>query len=154
MDFFVLKFFGNTNINFDVVRRRSICGFKCAQELFTWHLVVFGYYPICFCFDCCSRIVLSFSSMYCIGGLVMQKVEMLNQQNQSSNFFSKLRLTKNEVCDMLSVGRDRLSRIEKEDPTFPRSIKDGLSRQAAVYYDYQEILDWYLSWKEKNRQYS
>ncbi|ELW76726.1 hypothetical protein ACINWC743_3194 [Acinetobacter sp. WC-743] len=52
---------------------------------------------------------------------------------------------------MLSVGRDKLNRLEKEDQSFPKSMKDGKNRQSAVYYDYQEISEWYESWKENSR---
>ncbi|MFW1849351.1 AlpA family transcriptional regulator [Acinetobacter guillouiae] len=66
-------------------------------------------------------------------------------------FIPKFRLTINEVCTMLSVGRDKLNRLEKEDQSFPKSMKDGKNRQSAVYYDYQEISVWYESWKENSR---
>lgn len=79
------------------------------------------------------------------------QVEVLKGKGQSNAIFTKLRLTKKEVCEMLSVTRDKLSKMEKDDPTFPRSMKDGQERQSAVYFDYNEIMDWYLSWKEKNR---
>ncbi|MFW1807137.1 hypothetical protein [Acinetobacter ursingii] len=70
---------------------------------------------------------------------------------QSFQHLQKLRLTKNEVCKMLSVARDKLSKMEKDDPTFPRSMKDGDARQSAVYYDYNEIMDWYENWKVINK---
>jgi|GEM_PF-2574916 len=62
-----------------------------------------------------------------------------------------LRLTKNEVCLMLAVNRDKLSRMEREDESFPKSMKEGVTRQAAVYYDYQEIVEWYENWKSMMR---
>lgn len=68
------------------------------------------------------------------------------------NKLSKLRLTMNEVCDMLSICRDKLKKLEKEDNDFPRPIKDGEKRQSAVYYDYQEVVDWYDNWKKANRK--
>ncbi len=64
---------------------------------------------------------------------------------------TKLRLTKNEVCYMLGINRDTLSKLEKEYPNFPKSMKEGISRQAAVFYDHQEIIDWYKCWKEEKR---
>ncbi|MFK4048743.1 AlpA family transcriptional regulator [Acinetobacter venetianus] len=68
------------------------------------------------------------------------------------NGLSKLRLTINEVCAMLSIRRDKLKKLEKEDSCFPKSIKDGHKRQSAVYYDYQEVMDWYNNWKKVNRK--
>lgn len=79
------------------------------------------------------------------------QVEVLRGKSQANTIFSKLRLTKKEVCEMLSVTRDKLSKMEKDDLTFPRSMKDGKTRQSAVYFDYHEIMDWYLNWKENNR---
>ena len=54
----------------------------------------------------------------------------------------KLRLTMNETCHFLSVQRDKLNKMVKDDPSFPRPIKEGASRQAAVYFDHSELLDW------------
>lgn len=71
--------------------------------------------------------------------------------SNNSFFIPKFRLTIKDVCSMLAVGRDKLNRLEKEDITFPKSIKDGKSRQSAVYYDYQEIFVWYENWKESSR---
>ncbi|MEQ1067703.1 helix-turn-helix transcriptional regulator [Acinetobacter sp. XH1741] len=62
-----------------------------------------------------------------------------------------LRLTKNEVCTLLGVSRDKLSRMEREDENFPKGMKEGVTRQAAVYYDYQEIVEWYENWKSMMR---
>lgn len=47
----------------------------------------------------------------------------------------KLRLTLKETCHLLSVQRDKLNKLIKDDPTFPRPIKEGTTRQAAVYFD-------------------
>lgn len=58
----------------------------------------------------------------------------------------KLRLTMNEVCHMLSVKRDKLNKLRKDDPSFPIPIKEGESRQAAVYFDHRELVQW---WENK-----
>ena len=58
-----------------------------------------------------------------------------------------LRLTKKEVCKALSVTASTLDKMMQEDSTFPRKYKDGTARQAAVYFDYQEIIDWWNSKK-------
>ncbi|MCX3006059.1 MULTISPECIES: helix-turn-helix transcriptional regulator [Acinetobacter] len=79
----------------------------------------------------------------------MNQVEQLAKYNHQH--LPKLRLTMNEVCEMLNVSRDKLSKMEREDPTFPRSWKDGSSRQAARFYDYREVLEWYEKDKEKKR---
>ncbi len=55
----------------------------------------------------------------------------------------KLRLTMNETCHFLSVQRDKLNKMVKEDSSFPRPIKEGASRQAAVYFDHSELVEWW-----------
>ena len=60
----------------------------------------------------------------------------------------KLRLTMNETCHFLSVQRDKLNKMVKDDVSFPRPIKEGTSRQAAVYFDRVEIEGW---WEEKKQ---
>ncbi|NNP77694.1 AlpA family transcriptional regulator [Acinetobacter sp. Ac_3412] len=64
----------------------------------------------------------------------------------------KLRLTKKEVCTFLSVTASKLDKMMQEDDSFPRKYKDGTARQAAVYFDYQEIIDWWNSKKAANDQ--
>lgn len=67
----------------------------------------------------------------------------INQGNNSEVDFSPLRLTKNKVCDLLSSSRDKLDSLIKRDSTFPRPIKEGNTRQAPVYFDYQSLMDWW-----------
>ncbi len=55
----------------------------------------------------------------------------------------KLRITKKEVCYMLSIKQDKLNKLIKDDKNFPRPIKDGASRQAAVYFDVDQIQNWW-----------
>ena len=64
----------------------------------------------------------------------------------------KLRLTKKEVCTILSVTASKLDKMMEEDSSFPKKYKDGKARQAAVYFDYQEIIDWWNSKKAANDQ--
>lgn len=64
----------------------------------------------------------------------------------------KLRLTITEVCHLLSVQRDKLNKLVKDDPDFPRPIKEGHTRQSAVYFDYSELVNWWEG--RKNTRYS
>ncbi|ENW93053.1 AlpA family phage regulatory protein [Acinetobacter dispersus] len=66
----------------------------------------------------------------------------------------KLRLKKNQVCEILSVTASKLDTMMQEDSSFPRKYKDGTARQAAVYFDYQDIIDWWNSKKAANDQNS
>lgn len=47
-----------------------------------------------------------------------------------------------EACAMLGISRPTLNRRVNNDPTFPRPIKDGVARQAAVYFVLGEIEAW------------
>lgn len=60
----------------------------------------------------------------------------------------KLRLTVNETCHFLSVQRDKLNKMVKDDPSFPRPIKEGQTRQSAVYFDRIEIEGWWEGQKQ------
>jgi len=55
----------------------------------------------------------------------------------------KIRITKKEVCYMLSIKADKLRKLIIEDNTFPRPIKEGNTRQAAVYFDMNAIEEWW-----------
>lgn len=63
-----------------------------------------------------------------------------------------LRLSMNKVCGMLDVTREGLRKLIQEDPTFPRGLKSSPSRQAHVYFDYQDLIDWHT--RQKQRQYA
>jgi predicted DNA-binding transcriptional regulator AlpA len=43
----------------------------------------------------------------------------------------------------LSIKADKLRKLIKEDNTFPRPIKEGNTRQAAVYFDMNAIEEWW-----------
>ena len=60
----------------------------------------------------------------------------------------KLRLTINDVCHFLSVERDKLNKLRKSDPSFPIPVKEGTSRQAPVYFDRIELVEW---WENKKQ---
>lgn len=47
-----------------------------------------------------------------------------------------------EACKLLGVSRVTVNRRINNDPTFPRPIKDGVTRQAAVYFVQSEIEAW------------
>jgi prophage regulatory protein len=47
-----------------------------------------------------------------------------------------------EACKLLGVSRVTVNRRVNNDPTFPRPIKDGVTRQAAVYFVLGEIEAW------------
>lgn len=48
----------------------------------------------------------------------------------------------NEVCDLLSLSRDGLRKVQLKDPSFPKPIKLGSSKQAPVFFDVKELEQW------------
>ncbi|OTG92609.1 AlpA family transcriptional regulator [Acinetobacter sp. ANC 3832] len=62
----------------------------------------------------------------------------------------KLRLTKNEVCHILSIKADKLAKLIQTDVSFPRPIKEGVTRQASVYFDRQDLENWWCNKKSAN----
>lgn len=61
-----------------------------------------------------------------------------------------LRLSMNKVCGMLDVTREGLRKLMLNDPNFPRALKNGPSRQAAVYFDYQDLIKWHENQKKQH----
>ena len=61
-----------------------------------------------------------------------------------------LRLSMNKVCGMLDVTREGLRKLMLNDPNFPRALKSGPSRQAAVYLDYQDLIKWRENQKQQH----
>lgn len=47
-----------------------------------------------------------------------------------------------EVCKMIGQSRSGLGKLRKKDPTFPKPIKFGNSRQANAYYVANEFNAW------------
>ena len=48
----------------------------------------------------------------------------------------------NEVCSLLSLSRDGLRKVQLKDPSFPKPIKLGDSKQAPVFFDIRELEQW------------
>ena len=49
------------------------------------------------------------------------------------------------LCQWLDVTRSGLAKLRVKDPSFPKPIKDGDSRQAAAYYVVAEVEAWLQS---------
>jgi hypothetical protein len=49
------------------------------------------------------------------------------------------------LCQWLDVTRSGLAKLRAKDPSFPKPIKDGESRQAAAYYVVAEVESWLRS---------
>lgn len=46
------------------------------------------------------------------------------------------------LCAWLDLSRSGLDKLKKKDPTFPKPIKDGDTRQAAAFYVVAEVDAW------------
>lgn len=54
-----------------------------------------------------------------------------------------LQINLKKACQMLDVSRDTLRALIRRDPTFPRPLKYGDSRQAPVFFSYTELVEWH-----------
>lgn len=58
---------------------------------------------------------------------------------------SKALIRQTALCTWLDVTRSGLAKLRAKDPTFPRPLKDGVSRQAAAYFVVAEVEAWLQS---------
>ncbi len=58
---------------------------------------------------------------------------------------SKALIRQSALCEWLDLSRSGLDKLRKKDPTFPKPLKDGDSRQAAAYYVVSEVESWLRS---------
>ena len=64
------------------------------------------------------------------------------------NQATPLRIQFGTACQLLDVTRESLRHTMRKDPTFPKPMKMGTTKQAPVFFDYQEIVEWHNSKKE------
>lgn len=55
---------------------------------------------------------------------------------------NKALIRQTALCAWLDLSRSGLDKLRKKDPTFPKPIKDGESRQAAAFYVVVEVEAW------------
>ncbi len=58
-----------------------------------------------------------------------------------------IRIQFSTACQLLDVTRESLRHTIRKDPTFPKPMKMGTTKQAPVFFDYQEIVEWHNSKK-------
>lgn len=61
---------------------------------------------------------------------------------------SPIRIQFKTACELLDVSRETLRSLIRLDLTFPRPIKIGATKQAPVYFDYAELIEWHESQKK------
>lgn len=59
-----------------------------------------------------------------------------------------IRIQFSTACQMLDVTRESLRHTIRKDPTFPKPMKMGTTKQSPVFFDYKEIVEWHNSKKE------
>lgn len=47
------------------------------------------------------------------------------------------------ACELLDISRESLRHIVRTDADFPKAIKMGAAKQAPVYFDYAELVEWH-----------
>ncbi len=52
------------------------------------------------------------------------------------------------TCELLDISRESLRHKVRTDPTFPKAMKEGVTKQAPVYFDYAELVDWHNKQKQ------
>ncbi|MDL4862068.1 AlpA family phage regulatory protein [Halomonas elongata] len=60
-------------------------------------------------------------------------------------------LKKREVCEKIGRGKTSLDTLMKNDPTFPKPIKDGKGRSCVNYWYEHEVDQWMAEWARKRR---
>lgn len=69
---------------------------------------------------------------------------------KKSSFVPKdrIRIKQSTLCRMLDVTSQTIKDLLASDPDFPRAIKQGTARQSALYFDYDEIVEWHENLKK------
>lgn len=70
--------------------------------------------------------------------------------NLKSEIQQPLRIQLKKVCKLLDISRDTLGQLIHTDSTFPRPIKSGQTKQAPVYFDYADVLQWHENQKQSS----
>ena len=52
------------------------------------------------------------------------------------------------TCQILDISREALRHKVRTDASFPRPIKEGDTKQAPVYFDYAELMEWHNKQKQ------
>lgn len=53
------------------------------------------------------------------------------------------------TCELLDISRETLRHRMRSDESFPKPIKMGTAKQAPVYFDYAELMQWHEAQKNK-----
>jgi len=76
---------------------------------------------------------------------------LLNPHSQINSTLTKLReenvwrCSSSLLCKILQINRLQLIKIQNAIPNFPKPMRDRNTRQAVMYYDVDEIFQWYMN---------
>lgn len=56
---------------------------------------------------------------------------------------SPIRVQFKTACQILDISRESLRQLIQTDENFPKPIKTGTTRQAPVYFDYEQLVKWH-----------
>ena len=76
---------------------------------------------------------------------------LLNPHSQINSTLIKLReenvwrCSSSLVCEILKINRQQLIKLIKALPNFPKPMRDRNTRQAVMYFDVDEIFQWYTN---------
>ena len=76
------------------------------------------------------------------------------QINSSPTQAQPLRVSQKTTCQMLDLTAEGLRKLIAKDPTFPKPYKAGQTRQAPVYFDYAELVQWHNNQMQPNETQS
>ena len=61
---------------------------------------------------------------------------------------SPIRVQFKTACELLDISRESLRHLVRTDKTFPQAIKTGDTKQAPVYFDYADLVEWHNNQKQ------
>lgn len=59
-----------------------------------------------------------------------------------------IRVNLKTACQCLAVSREFIRKAIMTDPTFPKPYKTGTTKQASVYFDYADLMEWHKAQQE------
>lgn len=68
---------------------------------------------------------------------------MTPPQRAWSSQMYPLQISYRKACQMLDVSRDTLRILILRDPSFPRPIKLGNTRQSPVFFSHTDLVEWH-----------
>lgn len=63
-------------------------------------------------------------------------------------YINPIRVQFKTACELLDISRESLRHLVGSDKNFPQAIKTGDTKQAPVYFDYAELVEWHNSKKQ------